>query len=52
MAPPESLEVDQLPAKIMAENTPKCGARANDLKRQARYMLSIACLIKDAEKYD
>lgn len=52
MAPPESLEVDQIPAETMAENTPNCSARANDLQRQARCLLSIACLVGDAAKHD
>jgi hypothetical protein len=37
---------------MMAEDTPKSKTAANDLQRQVRYLRSIACLVKDAEKHD
>lgn len=37
---------------MMAEDSTKSSAQASDLSRQARYLLSIACLVKDAAKHD
>jgi hypothetical protein len=37
---------------MMAEDTPQFEKAASDLRRKARYMLSIACLVKDATKHD
>jgi hypothetical protein len=37
---------------VVAEDTLKSKSTANDLQRQARYLQSIACLVKDAEKHD
>ena len=37
---------------MTAENTLQPRPTATDLQRQARYLQSIACLVKDAEKHD
>jgi hypothetical protein len=37
---------------MTAENTRQPKSMANDPYRRARYLLSIACLVKDAAKHD
>jgi hypothetical protein len=49
---PSVVSVDHDPDTIFIAHRRSAEAKAVELQRQARYLLSIACLVNDAAKHD